>query len=131
VLSVRGGYTFLDSELLESTAPGNVVFAEGQWAFRRPRHSGFAQATLSWGRVRADLAGIFVGRFVDSDFSALEPPLVEDPGYTTWDARLECQILSHLAGVVTIENLTDHEYMEPLGYPALRRAVRAGIRVDF
>ena len=37
------------------------------------------RATWSRGRVDADLIGTFVGRFVDSDFSSLEPPILEHP----------------------------------------------------
>jgi outer membrane receptor protein involved in Fe transport len=32
---------------------------------------------------------------------------------------------------LSIDNLTGADYMEPLGYPALGRAVRAGVRVAF
>jgi hypothetical protein len=32
---------------------------------------------------------------------------------------------------VSIDNLANAEYMEALGYPALRRAIRAGVRVYF
>ena len=38
-------------------------------------------------RFTADLAGVFVGRRVDSDFSSLEPPLLSNDGYATWDCR--------------------------------------------
>ena len=55
--------------------------------FRRPRHSGFVGATWAWQRFTADLTGVFIGRYVDSDFSSLQPPMLENPGYTTWDAR--------------------------------------------
>ena len=39
-------YTLLDSEILESTSPGNVSVRPGQWAFRRPRHSGSAGVSV-------------------------------------------------------------------------------------
>jgi outer membrane cobalamin receptor len=128
-LSVRGGYTFLDSEILESTSPTNVVFASGQWAFRRPRHSGFVGIAWKRQRVSADVTGLFIGRSVDSDFSSLEPPLIENVGHATWDARASYQLTPRLAAVLSLDNLTNQQYMEPLGYPALGRAVRAGIRM--
>src|SRR5205823_148448 len=114
-----------------STVPDDVVFRPGQPLFRRPRHS--ASLGLSWNRQRvtATLNGIFIGRFIDSDFVLLDPPLVSNPGYTTWDARLSYKLSLHLAALVSIDNATSAEYMEPLGYPALRRAVRAGVHVDF
>ena len=127
----RAGYTFLDSDIVESTSPGSVVFAAGQWAFRRPRHSGFVQGTWTVRRFSADLSGLVIGRFVDSDFAALEPPIVENAGYTTWSGRGSYRIARQLTVTGSIDNLADREYMEALGYPALGRAVRVGLRATF
>jgi vitamin B12 transporter len=128
---IRAGYTFLDSEILESTSGFSPVFAVGQWAFRRPRHSGFVQGSWTWQRVTADLTGVVIGRFVDSDFSSLEPAIVENAGRSTWDARLSYRVTSRLAGLLSIDNVGDRDYQEPLGYLALRRSVRGGVRVTF
>jgi len=130
-LRLRGGYTFLDSAIVDSTSPSNVVFQPGKWLFRRPRHSGFIGATWSRGRVSADLSGLLVGRYVDSDFASLRTPIVEHPSYSTWDLRLSIALAAKTAFLVSIDNLADERYMEPLGYPALGRAVRAGVRVGF
>jgi vitamin B12 transporter len=127
----RAGYTFLASEVLESTSPTNPVFQPGQWLFRRPRHSAFLGVTLSRNRLSVDVSGVFVGRFVDSDFASLEPPILSNPGYTTWDARLSYRVTRQLSALVSIDNLTDARYMEPLGYPALGRAARLGLRIGF
>jgi vitamin B12 transporter len=130
-LHLRGGYTFLDSEILDSTSPSSTVLQPGKWLFRRPRHSGFVGASWSQGRVGADLTGVFIGRFVDSDFASLQPPILEHPSYATWDARLSFKVAPQAAVLLSIDNLADADYMEPLGYPALRRAVRLGLRVGF
>ena len=130
-LRVHGGYTFLASEVVESTSPFNAVFAPGQWLFRRPRHSGFVDIAWHERRLGVSVIGTIVGRFVDSDFVSLDPPLTENPGFTTWDARLSYAIVRQLSATVAVDNLADRQYMEPLGYPALGRAVRAGIRVGF
>ena len=130
-LRLRGGYTFLDSEIVDSTSPSSIVLQPGKWLFRRPRHSGFVGASWSQGRISADLSGLFIGRFVDSDFSSLQPPILEHPSYTTWDARLSVAVAPHAAVLLSIDNLTDTDYQEPLGYPALGRAVRVGLRVGF
>jgi vitamin B12 transporter len=127
----RAGYTLLVSDVLESTAPTNPVFQQGQWLFRRPRHSGFVGATLSVNRVTADITGVFIGRFVDSDFASLEPPILSNPGYTTWDARVSYRVTAQLRALLSVDNLTDASYMEPLGYPALGRAARVGLRFGF
>ena len=75
--------------------------------------------------------GLFVGQYVDSDFSSLAPPILRNPGYTTWDARAAWKLSRQLTATLAIDNLTDAEYMEALGYPSLGRAVRAGFRVGF
>ena len=125
------GYTFLDSQVVESTSPSNMVLMAGQMLFRRPRHSGFAGIAWHDDRLTIDLNGVFIGSYVDSDFASLVPPIVTNPGYTTWNARFSYKILSQLALTAAIDNLNDADYMEPLGYPALRRAARAGLRVRF
>jgi vitamin B12 transporter len=127
----RIGYTFLASEVLESTSPESAVFAAGQSLFRRPRHSGFVGATFTQNRFTADISGVFLGRFVDSDFASLEPPILSNPGYVSWDTRLSYQLTTQLRALVSIDNLADAAYMEPLGYPALGRAARVGLRVGF
>ena len=87
---------------------------------------------------RAESAGVFsdeLGRFsvgfVDSDCSSLQPPILEHPSYSTWDARLSFTVVPQAAILLSIDNLTNADYLEPLGYRALGRAVRLGLRVGF
>jgi vitamin B12 transporter len=127
----RGSYTLLDSLIVETTSPGNVLFAPGRWAFRRPRHSGSIGATIQVARLTTDLNGLFVGRFVDSDFGLFDPPLTENPGHTIWDARLSLRLTARVSGILTIDNLTDTDYSEPFGYQPLGRVVRVGARMTF
>ena len=98
-LRVRGGYTFLDSEVLESTSPFNVVFRKGASLFRRPRHSGFVAVSFTRARLVVDLTGTLIGRYVDSDVSSLEPPIVENPGRKTWDFRASYALIPRLTVV--------------------------------
>ncbi len=128
---LRSGYTFLSSEIVDSTSPSNVVFQPGQPLFRRPRHSGFVDAGWHRGPVGLGLVGTFIGAFSDSDFVSLAPPLTQNPGFTTWSVRASYAIVRQVSATVAIDNLADRQYMEPLGYPALGRAVRAGVRVAF
>ncbi len=130
-LHARFGYTLTASKVTDSEAADNTVFAVGNWLFRRPRHAGFAELSWTDRRVSLDLFGSIVGERVDSDFSALVPPINVNDGHSRWDVRASCDITRGLAVTVAIDNLTDAEYMEPLGYPALGRAVRVGIRAGF
>src|SRR4030095_6427694 len=47
----KASYTFLDSEILQSTSTFSEVFKVGNSALRRPRHSGFVD--LAWLRPPA------------------------------------------------------------------------------
>jgi outer membrane cobalamin receptor len=89
--------------------------------------------TLAWAGARAsiDLSGAIVGRKVDSGFSSLVPAITENKGYAAWDLRGSVWLTRTLSGTLAIDNLTDSHHMEPLGYPVLGRAFRAGIRARF
>ncbi len=130
-LVVGGGYTFLDSKILESERPDDIVFGLGRPAFRRPRHAGYADVSYSQGRVTADLHGVFVGAFADSDFGLFNPPILENPGHTLWDARIAVRVLPHATVLIAIDNLTNADYSEPIGYQPLTRAGRIGLRIAF
>lgn len=126
----RAGYTFTDSEIVDSTS-SSAVFRPGNWAFRRPRHSGFVNLAWNGARASVDLSGSLVGRRVDSDFSSLEPALVENPRYGAWDLRGSLRLSRTLTGTAAIDNLTGSDHMQPLGYPVLGRAIRFGLRARF
>jgi outer membrane cobalamin receptor len=128
---LRAGYTFLDSKILESTSDFSEVLKAGHWAFRRPRHSGYLQVAWNTDRTSVDVTGSLIGRRVDSDFSSLEPPLLFNKGYRQWDLRGAARLTRQLWITLAVDNLTDREYMEPLGYLALGRAVRIGVKTSF
>jgi len=107
------------------------VFAVGAWAFRRPRHSGFAEVIWASDRFSADVRGTFIGRRVDSDFSSLVPPIVENVGYQAWDVGASYRVAAPVTLYLRVDNLADRDYMDPLGYPAWRRTARAGARVSW
>jgi outer membrane cobalamin receptor len=130
-IHARAGYTFLDSKIITSTSPTSAVLKEGAALFRRPKHSGFVSVVLALDRLTVDLSGVIVGRFVDSDFGSFSPPIIENPGFDTWNARLSYSVTAQLTIIGSVDNLTDERYMEPLGYPALGRAGRVGVRVRF
>jgi len=130
-LRAKAGYTFTNSEILTSTSDFSPVFQVGNAAFRRPRHSGFVDVAWNRGRGSVDLAGSMAGRRVDSDFSALVPPLLSNDGYVQWDLRGAWRVAPAFSVTAAIDNLTDSHRMEPLGYPVLDRAVRLGLRARF
>lgn len=126
----KTGYTFTDSEIVESTST-SAVFRVGNAAFRRPRHSGFVNLAWSGARASIDLSGSLVGGRVDSDFSSLVPAITFNERYTSWDLRASARVTRAFSLTGAIDNLTGSDRMEPLGYPVLGRAVRFGIRARF
>jgi outer membrane cobalamin receptor len=130
-LRARAGYTLLDSRILESTSEFSEVLKAGNAAFRRPRHSGYVQLRWLGARGSAGVTGTIAGQRVDSDFSSLEPPLTMSDGYQQWDLDASGRLTKRLSLTLTIDNLADRRYMEPLGYPALGRTARVGLRAAF
>ena len=107
----KTGYTFTDSEILESTSTSKV-FQVGNWAFRRPRHSGFLNLAWTGARASVDLSGTFSGRRVDSDFSSLQLPIESNDGYAQWDIRATARLTRVFSLTGAIDNLTDSNRME-------------------
>ena len=125
----RGSYTFLDSEVTESGTVFDPVFEAGNRLLRRPKHSGAVQVFWDWKRLTVVSTAVFVGRRTDSDFSLLG--LTANPGYTKWDLGASYRSPHRVTYFAAVENLLNQEYMEVLGFPALKLAVRAGARVEF
>ena len=126
--TVTGGYKYLDSQVIRSIS-SSPIFAPGRQLYRRPRHSGSMRASYSRGRVGLALGGVFIGSRVDSDFNF--PTISSNKGHGAWNASGEARLARRTAVFVTVDNLTDREYMEPLGYRALGRSVRVGVRTRF
>lgn len=127
-LRFSAGYTLLDSKVIRSIS-SSPIFAAGRQLFRRPRHSGSLQASYSRGRASIAVGAVFIGSRVDSDFNF--PTVSSSEAYAVWNATGELRVVARTTAFVTLENLADRNYMEPLGYRGLGRTVRAGIRTRF
>ncbi len=128
---VTASHTIVNSEIIDASSEFSDALAAGQWALRRPRHSGQAQVAFDRGRLSADLGAAWIGRRNDSDFSSLVPAITHADGYTLWRGQVAWQVVSQATAFVRFENLTDVDYMEPLGYQAWGRTVHAGLRLKF
>ena len=69
---------------------------------------------------------VLVGARVDSDFLGLD--LRRNDGYARLDARMQVALGAGAEAFAAGENVLDRDYMEVLGYPALGRTVRVGVR---
>lgn len=99
--------------------------------FRRPQHSAFVRAAVTHGRTSIDLDGLYTGRYVDNDFASLVPAITASGGYWRWNLNGRYRFTTRLEGYARIQNLTDLNYMEPLGYLAWRRTAHIGLNVRF
>jgi vitamin B12 transporter len=126
-LHLLGQYTYLDGEILESPSDFDPVYAEGESLLRRPKHQGSLSAQLSFPRWSAGATIVRVGERADSDFVGLG--LTRSEAYTRLDARLRVRVAGPVDAFVVAENLLDAQYREVLGYPALGRTVRGGLRL--
>jgi vitamin B12 transporter len=128
---VVAGHTFVASRIIDASSEFSEAMAAGQWALRRPRHSGNAQLVVDRGRLSVDVGASWIGRRNDSDFSSLVPAITAADGHTLWRGQVAWRLTGETRVFVRAENLTDVEYMEPIGYPAWRRTLHAGLRVKF
>ncbi len=123
---LAGSYTYLDSKILESANDFNPVFATGQPLLRRPRHSGYLDLRWRAGRWTLGSTTLLVGPRLDSDFAGLG--ITHSPGYGVVNLYLNCRLVGGLSWFAAGNNVLDKNYMEVLGYPALRASFRIGIR---
>jgi outer membrane cobalamin receptor len=119
-------YTHLDGKVVVSNSDFDPVYAAGKPLLRRPADSATLSAHLTRGRVGGGVSLVLVGKRADSDFAGLN--LTQNDGYARLDARVRVNLLRGLTAFAAAENLLDRSYQEILGYPALGRSVRAGLR---
>lgn len=125
-IRLSAAYTYLDGRILVSTDAFDPVVAVGRPLLRRPKHQAAFGARFSRGRVGLGANLVAVGERADSDFAGLG--LLTNEGYVRLDGRARLRLGHGLEAFVAGENLLDRRYQEVLGYPALGRLVRAGLR---
>jgi outer membrane cobalamin receptor len=130
-LSLRGAYTYLDTEVLGVDTVANEApapFAVGDPLVRRPRHQGSFDARYARGRAQLFLA--VNGRGATTDF---EPnyavAVLTNPGFVTCDAGGSVALARGLEAYARVTNLANRVYEEALGYPAPGRLAMVGLRV--
>ncbi|HEX6098446.1 MAG TPA: TonB-dependent receptor [Thermoanaerobaculia bacterium] len=110
-------YTFTETE--EEGADRPLV--------RRPRHSGSVFVGYDIGRVDANVVATYTGS--RADFLPVAPfSRTTNEAATVFDANLQLH-LGRVTPFVKIENLTDVEYEEVLGYPSPSRRAIIGVRL--
>jgi vitamin B12 transporter len=115
-LRTQASYTFTDTE--EKGADRSLL--------RRPRHSGSLFIGYRSGIIDTNVVALYTGE--RADVLPVAPfTRATNESHTTFDANVQFN-LSRFAPYVKVENLTDVEYEEVLGYPSASRRVVVGVR---
>jgi len=135
-LNVVGNYTYDDSKVLRTTNPlDDPALAQGNRLFKRPLHSASLIANAHFRRANLNFGGYYVGRRADSDFDSFVVDgvcgpycITSDPSYVRWDAGASVPVAGGLSATAQVQNLFDRQYQDAVGYPALGRSFRVGIK---
>ena len=153
-LKVMAAYTYADAIVTASLGSGALFPAQnpkfpgiliGQYTplvgarpFRRPANSGSLVVSYVKAKASVALAGYFSGKRDDSTFlddpffgySMLLPNKDLDAAYQKFDFNAGYQVHPRVRGYLTVENLFDEKFEAAAGYPALPRAIRAGVTLS-
>jgi vitamin B12 transporter len=126
---VRGNYTYDDSLVLKSPNAFDPALVPGNRLIRRPPNSGSLTFTGTFRKFSAMFAGYFVGQRTDSDFLGLG--YTRNPGYARFDLAGSYRFYRGMSIYARATNLFDKKYQDALGYSALGRDARVGLRYEF
>ena len=98
----------------------------GNRLIRRPPNSSSITFTGAYRQFTATFAGYFVGQTTDGDFLGLG--YTRNPGYPRFDLSASYTFSRGLSVYAKATNLFDKSYQLALGYPALGRGARIGLR---
>ncbi len=125
-LAVRASYTYLDAE---KTSSADINQPEGARLPRRPRNEAYVSASYLWlGKLRTTAEAKFVNAREELNFGG---PNFDIEDYAFVNLAAEYAINRHVTVFGRITNLTDENYAEVFGFPALGRGVYGGVRVEF
>ena len=125
-LRVFAQYTYLDGEVKVSGDAFNPVYAAGRALLRRPKHQG--SLTAAFGGDARQRRRHPRARRPPRGQRLPEHRPHRERGLRAPRPRARARIVPRLEAVVIAENVLDRRYQEVLGYPALGRSVRAGLR---
>jgi vitamin B12 transporter len=125
-LTLTASYTYLDAE---KTSAADITQPEGARLPRRPRNEGYASASYLWfGKLRTTVEGKFVNAREELSFGS---PNFDIEDYAFVNIAAEYEINRNVSVFGRINNVTDEEYAEVFGFPALGRGAYGGVRVQF
>ncbi len=127
-LRFAGNYTYDDSLVLVSPNATDPVLQPGNRLFHRPLHSANLVMNARWRQMNWMVAGTYVGRATDSDFQFPPLGITSDPAWVRWDTAAILPVHYGFSVTARVENLFDRKYQTAVGYPALGRNFRLGMK---
>jgi vitamin B12 transporter len=125
-LVFTASYTYLDAE---KTSSKDISQLQGARLPRRPRNEVYISASYLWySRLRTVIEAKFVNAREELNFGG---PNFDIEDYSFVNIAAEYEINAHLSLFGRIDNLTDEQYSEVFGFPALGRAAYGGVKVQF
>ncbi len=119
-------YTYLDAE---KTSSKDISQLQGARLPRRPRNEVYVSASYLWyKRLRTTVEAKFVNAREELNFGG---PNFDIEDYSFVNIAAEYEVNPHLSIFGRIDNLTDEQYSEVFGFPALGRAAYGGVKVRF
>ena len=128
-LNLAGSYTYDDSLVIKASDAFDPTELPGNRLLRRPPNSGSLTLNAAYRRFSVTVGGYFTGVRTDSDFLGLG--FTRNPGYARFDVATHYDAGHGVSLYARAANLFDKHYQDALGYPALGRDVRAGVRYTF
>ena len=128
-LFVNGNYTYDNSRVISSPNSSDPSLIPGNHLIRRPVNSGSFGINFALARVNWNFIGYFTGVRTDSNF--VNSTQINNPGYARFDMAANYNLTRGLFVTARAINLFDKQYQDALGYPALGRDYRFGVRYTF
>lgn len=128
-LNISGNYFYDDSRVLKAPNAFDPAEIPGNRLIRRPPQSGSLTMSAAFRRFEVLLAGYFSGPRTDSDFLGLG--LTRNPGYARFDIATNYSLGRAVNFYARATNLFDRRYQDAIGFPALGRDVRLGVKYQF
>jgi vitamin B12 transporter len=123
-LSAGANYTYDSTRTLSAPNNFDPNYIPGSRLLRRPVNSGNVALNAAFRRMNWNLSGYFTGR--RNDYPILG--LTTNPGYARFDLAGSYNLTHGVSFYGRIANLADKKYQDVLGYPALGREFRVGVK---
>jgi outer membrane receptor protein involved in Fe transport len=126
-VTVNAAYTKLWTRIVTSNAPTSAFTGIGQELGRRPGNSVSASLTIAPARWSFQAGAVLVGERQDTDLFGV----TRNPGYQNVYAGASWRAHQHVTPFLRADNLLNARYYEVLGYSALSRTLRGGLRLEW